>query len=155
MSLLARLDAALRPCSIEGCPGGKRIKRGFCDAILEPDGGQVMNSLIERVQGWLLARHQRACPWPTTSGAVTTKGATMFSDWPTMPSKPPVSPVETTEPLAGTPEQPPTNESPHLAAKYWRERQALRVECDDLRTRLTERDAQVRRLTKRLSEGLG
>jgi hypothetical protein len=31
-----------------------------------------------------------------------------------------------TEPLAGTPEQPPTNESPHLAAKYWRERQALR-----------------------------
>jgi len=33
-----------------------------------------------------------------------------------------------------------------------RERDAARVERDDLRTRLAERDAQVGRLTKRLSE---
>ena len=36
-----------------------------------------------------------------------------------------------------------------------RERDAARVERDDLRTRLAERDAQVGRLTKRLSEGQG
>ena len=36
-----------------------------------------------------------------------------------------------------------------------RERDAARVELADLRTRLAERDAQVGRLTKRLSEGQG
>jgi hypothetical protein len=35
------------------------------------------------------------------------------------------------------------------------ERDAARLEVADVRTRLAERDAQVGRLTKRLSEGLG
>ena len=37
-------------------------------------------SLLARLDAALLRRHQRAFPWPTTSGAVTTKGATMARD---------------------------------------------------------------------------
>ena len=171
-------------------------------------------SLLARIDAALLRRHQRACPWPTTSGAITTRkeGAKMSAycmdcNVRAVPERGPGTPLvirhsedcptwapsplrSDSQPLAADSGTPPTNESPHLAAKYWRERQALRVEVgrltmerdeayahmdswkavlatanlhvarlaterDDLRIRLAERDAQVGRLTKRLSEGQG
>ena len=51
-------------------------------------------------------------------------------------SEAPSSPVETMGADSGTPERPPTNESPHLAAKYWRERQALRDEVGQQATEI-------------------
>ena len=84
-------------------------------------------SLLARLDRALLRRHQRACPWPTTSGAVTTI----------------------------QPERPAMNDTRETVRRLRSETSALRVERDDLRVRLAERDAQVGRLTKRLSEGQG
>ena len=44
--------------------------------------GSEYISLLNRIDAALLRRHERACPWPTTSGAVTTRreGAKMARD---------------------------------------------------------------------------
>jgi len=159
--------------------------------------GSEYMSLLARIDAALLRRHQRACPWPTTSGAVTTKGATMARDER-------AGVASETEGGKGTELRPcdsvaltkPTGvaEAHRVAVRYWHEamdaratlvdfqiashkalRDAgdeiarlraiyierdkviwrLRVERDDTRARLAERDAQVGRLIKRLSEGQG
>ena len=62
-------------------------------------------SLLARIDAAQLRRHERACPWPTTSGAITTvqperqamtKRNPFAKDLPEMTSEAPSSPVETT-----------------------------------------------------------
>ena len=54
-----------------------------------------------------------------------------------------------TEGSAGTTERPPTNESPHLAGEYWRERQEARTEILKL---MATKDAMITQLTKERDE---
>ena len=116
-------------------------------------------SLLARIDAALLRRHQRACPWPTGSGAVRT----IRGDGPGMgqamreggskameavarpiPQDAPETPVSGPEDYTGV------IQTAMLNKIVW-----LTRERDDLRARLAERDAQVGRLTKRLSEGQG
>jgi hypothetical protein len=114
-------------------------------------------SLLARLDAALLARHARACPWPTTSGAVTTKGATMARDER-------AGVASETEGEKGTelrpcdsvaPESPTGEDVANLMERQLavlRERDAARVELTDLRTRLAERDASIVRLTKTIAK---
>ena len=172
-------------------------------------------SLLARLDAALLRRHERNCPWPTTSGAVTTrgprvrkwqieengsmteitKGAKMaltardmsgsaycidcgvravhergpgsplvirhISDCPTWAPNPPSSDSQPLAADSGTELRPcdsvaPTTEDvANLMERQLavlRERDAARVERDDLRTRLAERDASIVRLMRRIEE---
>ena len=166
-------------------------------------------SLLARIDAALLRRHQRACPWPTGVGAITTKGGyaaggVVNTDRPMQTNFPLANVTRTKgatmardERVGGTELRPcdlealdglidverlqnvanvlgkvitaytaDINEARstlvdrQLAAQKalrdaTHEVAALRLERDDLHTRLAERDAQVVALTKRLSEGQG
>ena len=130
---------------------------------------------MRRLVVWFETRHAanvaKANPWPTGSGAITTrtKGATMTSNPLRSDSQPLAASERPIPPEA--PESPSwvLDDALRRIERLWdviaangttnsrliRERDAARVELADLRTRLAERDAQVGRLTKRLSEGQG
>jgi len=119
--------------------------------------GSEYISLLNRIDAALLARHERNCPWPTTSGAITTrKAAEMGQDAREGGSKAmeavarPIPQDAPETPVSGPEDYTGVIQTAMLNKIVW-----LTRERDDLRARLAERDAQVGRLTKRLSEGLG
>jgi len=97
-------------------------------------------SLLARLDAALLRRHQRACPWPTGSGAVETKGAKMARDERT-------GVASETEGEKGTELRPcdsealtePTGlaEAHRIAVRYWREAMDARASVRRL-TRINE-----------------